>query len=205
MISQDKAALRAEMREIRKQLARDNPTAAEDLLRYLPELLETMFGTTHRFAEEQKHRRFRAAVYKAQGSELSAAPLARQLASQGVDLALPVVVAVDMPLAFRRWTPGDPLEIDASGVPAPLPLAEVVQPDVMFIPLLAVDRRGYRLGQGGGYYDRTLGLLRRSDPMPWFIGLCYAGQAVEKIVEEPHDVRLYGLLTERFGSMVWES
>jgi 5-formyltetrahydrofolate cyclo-ligase len=201
----DKHQLRAAMRATRKRLAAEAPDAAERVVRHLPELLEIMFEASGAFAEEQKRRRFTAAVYKAVGSELSALPLAKALASRDVDLALPVATGADEPLVFRRWSPGDPLELDASGVPAPLLLAEVVAPDVIFIPLLAVDQRGYRLGQGGGFYDRTLHALRNSGTMPWFIGLCYSGQMVDTLPEEVHDERLHGVLTEAFGSTVWKA
>lgn len=193
------------MRATRKRLAVETPGAAERVVLHLSELLEIMFETSVSFAEEQKRRQFTAAVYKAVGSELSALPLARALQSRDVDLALPVATSAGQPLVFRRWSPGDPLELDASGVPAPLPLAEVVLPDVIFIPLLAVDHRGYRLGQGGGYYDRTLHALRSADVVPWFIGLCYAGQMVDSLPEEVHDERLHGVLTEAFCTTVWEA
>lgn len=203
----DKATLRAEARARRKRLSRENPDAAQQVLRHLPELLEIMFETTQSFAEEQKTRRFVAAVYKAQGSELSALPLAKQLLAQGVGLALPVAVETAAPLEFRRWAPGDPLEIDAAGVPAPLPLAEVVQPDVIFVPLLAIDNRGYRLGQGGGYYDRTLKAMKVRKVFksaPWFIGLCYSGQAIDHVPNEAHDERLDGVLDECGAFTVWQ-
>lgn len=200
----DKLQLRAEMRAARKRFAAENPLAGQQAALQIPRLLDTMFATHLGFAEEQKHRRFVAAVYKAQGSELDAMPVAQALLDQDVDLALPVAVAADEPLIFRRWRPRDPLELDASSVPAPLPLAESVRPDVVFIPLLAVDRRGYRLGQGGGYYDRTLAELRQTGPMPWFIGLCYSGQLIDMIANEAHDERLHGVLTEHFCSTIWE-
>ncbi|MGV9008634.1 5-formyltetrahydrofolate cyclo-ligase [Brevundimonas sp.] len=201
----DKHQLRAAMRATRKRLAVETPDAAEAVVQHLSELLEIMFETSVSFAEEQKRRRFTAAVYKAVGSELGALPLARALQAKDVDLALPVATSAGQPLVFRRWSPGDPLELDASGVPAPLPLAEVVVPDVIFIPLLAVDQRGYRLGQGGGYYDRTLHALRSASPVPWFIGLCYAGQMVDSLPEEVHDERLHGVLTEAFCTTVWKA
>jgi 5-formyltetrahydrofolate cyclo-ligase len=78
-----------------------------------------------------------------------------------------------------------------------------VAPDVIFIPSLAVDRQGYRLGQGGGYYDRTLNGLRSAKPLPWFIGLCYGGQLVEELPNEVHDEKLHGVLTEQFASTIW--
>lgn len=200
----DKHELRAAMRATRRRLAADRPQAASQVVLHLPELLETMFETSVSFAEEQKHRRFTAAVYKAQGSELSALPLAEALLERDLDLALPVAIAPDEPLEFRRWLPGDALEMDVSGVPAPLPLAEAVTPDVIFVPLLAIDARGYRLGQGGGYYDRTLARLRGQQPLPWFIGLCYVGQLVENLPDDVHDERLHGVLTEDHCSTVWK-
>lgn len=204
----DKHQLRSAMRAQRKQLAAANPYASEQVVLHLPELLEMMFSASGSFADEQKDRCFSAAVYKAQGSELDALPLAKALMERDIDLALPVAIAEGQPLVFRRWSPRDPLEIDASGVPAPLPLAEAITPDVIFVPLLAADGRGYRLGQGGGYYDRTLSALRNAEPrawaQPWFIGFCYSGQIVEKIAEEAHDERLHGFLTESFGGAVWE-
>lgn len=132
------------------------------------------------------------AVYRAIGSELDAAPLAAALAAEGRELCLPVVVEAESPMIFRRWVPGEPLEPDLFGVPAPLPLAETVEPDVIITPLLAFDARGWRLGQGGGHYDRTFAAI----PAATRVGLAYAGQEVAGLDVEPHDVRLHGVLTE---------
>ena len=89
--------------------------------------------------------------------------------------------------------PGEPLELDEAGVPAPFPLAATVTPDLILTPLLAFDADGGRLGQGGGYYDRTFGAL----PDAVRVGFAYAGQAVENLPVEAHDIRLHGVLTER--------
>ena len=94
---------------------------------------------------------------------------------------------------FRRWSPGEPLELDLAGVPAPLPLAEAITPDLIVTPLLAFDAHGGRLGQGGGYYDRTFAAL----PGAIRVGFAYAGQELENLPAEPHDIRLHGVLTER--------
>jgi 5-formyltetrahydrofolate cyclo-ligase len=172
----DKAVLRAEARTLRRRLAEAEPLAAESAALHFADLRPG--GTV--------------AVYRAMGSELDPAPLAQAMAASGTRLCLPVVLARDAPMIFRRWTPGDPLEMDAAGCPAPLPLAEVVDPDLIVTPLLAFDDFGGRLGQGGGYYDRTFA----ARPGVTRIGFGYAGQAVERLPMESHDVRLHGVLTE---------
>ena len=84
------------------------------------------------------------------------------------------------------------LERDMAGCPAPLPLSETVDPGLILCPLLAFDDQGGRLGQGGGYYDRTFA----ARPEITRIGLAYAGQAVEPLPMERHDMALDGVLTE---------
>ena len=132
------------------------------------------------------------ALYRAIGSELDSAPLGVVLSRAGRGLCLPVALERDAALVFRRWAPGDPLELDVAGCPAPLPLAETVIPDLIVTPLLAFDAQGGRLGQGGGYYDRTF--AARPDAVR--IGLAYAGQRVDLLTMERHDIRLHGVLTE---------
>ena len=132
------------------------------------------------------------AVYRAIGSELDVDALSLSLVGAGRDLCLPVVIQRDAPMIFRRWSPGEPLELDEAGVPAPFPLAEVVEPDLILTPLLAFDAEGGRLGQGGGYYDRTFA----ARPAALRIGFAYAGQEVDALPLESHDIRLHGVLTE---------
>ena len=132
------------------------------------------------------------AFYCAIGSELDPEPLARALIAAGAAACLPVAMERDAPMIFRRWTPGDPLEVDAAGCPAPLPLAEVVDPDLIITPLLAFDDFGGRLGQGGGYYDRTFA----ARPHATRIGFAFAGQRSARLPMESHDIPLHGVLTE---------
>ena len=132
------------------------------------------------------------AVYRAIGSELDVEALSHALIGAGRELCLPVVIERDAPMIFRRWSPGEPLELDEAGVPAPFPLAGVIDPDLILTPLLAFDGRGGRLGQGGGYYDRTFA----ARPDVTRIGFAYAGQEVADLPAESHDVRLHGVLTE---------
>jgi 5-formyltetrahydrofolate cyclo-ligase len=189
-----KSDLRAAMRGRRKQAADANPYAAERVVDHVGAMLEALFGPAGDFTREQA---FTAALYGAQGSEMDAAPLARALMIHGLELALPVVIQRDAPLVFRRWRPGDPLELDQAGCPAPLDLAGEVTCDLIIVPLLAFDASGGRLGQGGGYYDRTLEALRATDgAAPAAVGLAYAAQELDNLPMDAHDQRLDGVLTE---------
>jgi len=177
----DKAELRARLRALRRRLAAAAPDAAERAAALLP--LERLAGLAC------------AAGYFAMGSEIDPTPVCRRLARAGIALALPVAEQLDAPLAFRAWTVGDALVADVAGVPSPLPAAAPARPDLVITPLLAFDRRGGRLGQGGGHYDRTLADLRQRGRV-FVLGLAYAGQEIAEIPMEPHDQRLDAILTE---------
>lgn len=133
------------------------------------------------------------------GSELDVRPLMTELATAGVALALPVTRALDLPLEFRRWQPGDALENGAHGISQPTPAAPVVVPNILLVPLLAFDAAGWRLGYGAGYYDRTLAVLRDRllAPRVLAIGLAYAVQEMAQIPHHAGDQRLDGVVTEQ--------
>lgn len=134
-------------------------------------------------------------VYVAMRAELDPAPLASALDARGVTLALPVVEAKGAPLVFRRWRPGDALASGSLGTRHPKPDAESLRPTIVFAPLLAFDADGYRLGYGGGYYDRTLGLLRKQGPL-LAVGLAYAFQEVSALPHMSYDAPLDCVVTE---------
>ncbi len=106
--------------------------------------------------------------------------------------ALPVVVDANSPLAFREWNPETPLMPDRHGIPTPME-GDWLTPDVLFLPLNAFDAAGYRLGYGGGYFDRTLAAL---SPRPLAIGVGFEMNRVESIRPEPHDQPLDWIVTE---------
>jgi 5-formyltetrahydrofolate cyclo-ligase len=135
------------------------------------------------------------AGYAPMRSELDPRPLMLRLAKDGATLALPVVTGRDLPLTFRKWTPGDPLVAAALGMLEPTDKAEPVVPDVLLVPLAAFDRLGHRIGYGAGYYDRTLAALRARKAIA-AIGLAFAAQGTEKIDTDEHDARLDLILTE---------
>ena len=114
---------------------------------------------------------------------------------------LPVVVDAGAALAFREWRPGVAMEEDRHGIPTPA-TGDFVQPQALLIPLAAFDADGFRLGYGGGYFDRTLAGLH---PRPLAIGVGFELCRVESIHPEPHDERLDAVVTEAgvvtFGRM----
>jgi 5,10-methenyltetrahydrofolate synthetase len=110
----------------------------------------------------------------------------------GARAALPVVVAEDAPLAFRAWTAETPLAPDRYGIPTPLS-GEFVQPDLILLPLNGFDGAGYRLGYGGGYFDRTLAAL---SPRPLAVGVGFEVNRLASIRPESHDQRLDWIVSE---------
>ena len=129
-------------------------------------------------------------------SEINPLPLLRKLAEAGAKLALPVVAGKGQPLTMRAWAFGTPLASGVWGIREPMPDAPAVDPDILIVPLLAFDRRGYRLGYGAGYYDMTLTALRAKKPIV-AVGIAYAAQEVDTVPITPRDARLDLVLTER--------
>jgi 5-formyltetrahydrofolate cyclo-ligase len=136
------------------------------------------------------------AAYVAIGDEADPAPLLDILTQHGCKLALPRVTGPGEPLSFRSWTPGEPLAPGAFGIPEPQGVVEAI-PDFVLVPLLAYSADGHRLGYGGGYYDRTLAVLRRQNPEIVAIGLAFAAQEVTHLPVEPEDQPLDWIVTER--------
>lgn len=178
-----KSDLRRRLRALRKTLAAAAPDAAERAAARLPAGL----GEGARVI----------AAYHPVGAEIDPRPALLSLAAQAASprLALPVTLDRESPLEFRQWTVGASLSPDALGAMAPGADAPVVRPDLVIVPLLAFDRFGGRMGQGGGHYDRTLEALRAAGPV-FVLGIAYAGQEVERLHLEPHDQRLDAILTE---------
>ncbi len=129
------------------------------------------------------------------GCEMDPRPLMMALQDRGERLALPVVTAVKAPLAFRSFTFADDLLPGICSTLEPLPDHPFVRPTLLLVPLLGFDKRGFRLGQGGGYYDRTLADLRADGPI-LAIGLAYAAQQIDKLPTEKHDQKLDAIVTE---------
>ena len=128
--------------------------------------------------------------------EMDPRPVLSALAARGQRLCLPVVVEAGAALAFRAWQPDAPLEPAAFGTRVPGPDCPAVAPDILLVPLLAFDRRGRRLGYGGGFYDRTLAALRGRRAIV-AVGLAFAAQEAAEVPVEAGDEALDRIVTER--------
>jgi len=110
---------------------------------------------------------------------------------RGTRIALPVALAHGQPLIFREWWPGARLAHGLWRIPYPAEGREVT-PTVVLAPVVGFDRQGYRLGYGGGFFDRTLAVLR---PRPRVIGLGYSSSAIATIFPQPHDIAMDRIVT----------
>lgn len=135
------------------------------------------------------------AIFLTLRDEIETLPLLRGLMAMGQTLCAPVVQGQGMPLLFRRFVLGEPVMTAAFGVRVPMPEQPIVVPDLLFVPLAAFDRRGGRIGYGGGFYDRTLRDLRATRSIR-AIGYAFACQEVSAIPLAPHDERLDAIVCE---------
>jgi len=126
--------------------------------------------------------------------EINPADLMVWLHAEGFRLALPVMVGKGQSLVMRAWAPGDAMEAAAWGIAEPMADKPEVDPDVVLVPLLAFDVNGFRLGYGGGFYDRTLARLRAKKKVV-AVGIAYDEQKVDAVPIESYDQRLDWVLT----------
>jgi 5-formyltetrahydrofolate cyclo-ligase len=127
--------------------------------------------------------------------EIDVRDLAHQHIAGGGIVALPVVVQKAAPVEFWRWRPEVPMSRGLFNIPVPGE-RERVNPDVLIVPLVGFDRDGYRLGYGGGYYDKT---LAAASPRPRTIGIAFAEAELPTIHPQPHDIPMNRIVTDRFA------
>lgn len=119
--------------------------------------------------------------------------LMARLSGEGSVIALPVVVERNRPMIFRSWKPGEALERGAFDIPVPRAGREV-SPDVILAPVVGFDDKAYRLGNGGGYFDRTLAGMTLK-PIKYGIG--YMASRIPTIYPQSHDIPMNAVVTER--------
>lgn len=136
------------------------------------------------------------AAFRALPEEIATDGLIEALVARHGHVLLPRQEGKGRPLVFRRWAPGEPLVPGPFGVSEPAPDAPVAEPRIVVVPLLAFDDRGYRLGYGGGFYDRTLARLQAASPPPLAIGFAFELQHLDAVPVGPYDRPLDGVVTE---------
>lgn len=186
-----KQAIRQRQRQQRRQLTTDGQhRAAEQLAALISR--QSWFERAHRMA-----------FYLASDGELDPAPLMAQAQSAGKITCLPFLDPVHHDrMHFLPWRQGETLVPNRYGIPEPdLHLTHACPAwtlDVVFLPLVAFDRQGHRLGMGGGFYDRTFARLRRArGNAPLLVGVAHSFQEEDNLPNEPWDVPLHAIATER--------
>ncbi|WP_267393307.1 MULTISPECIES: 5-formyltetrahydrofolate cyclo-ligase [unclassified Sphingomonas] len=171
----DKNALRARLRAARDRFDRAGAIAPPGA--YLRRLTHGMT----------------VASYVPIGSEASPSALARAASEAGCVLALPHVTTRSEPLRFLAWETEAALASGPLGLQQPAATARELGPDIILTPLIGFDRRGNRLGQGAGHYDRAFA----RHPQAWRIGVAWSIQEVEALMPDAWDVPLHAIVTER--------
>ncbi|MFK0383735.1 5-formyltetrahydrofolate cyclo-ligase [Agrobacterium sp. NPDC090273] len=128
-------------------------------------------------------------------SEADIRPLLESLRRKGARLALPVVLDRET-IVFRTFEEGMPLTNTGFGTTGPGQDAQILDPDILLVPLSAFDRQGHRIGYGAGHYDRAIARLHKQGRKPTLIGVAFDCQEVPFVPAEPHDVPLNAILTE---------
>lgn len=173
-----KQILRTQMKTLRAEKASTFPAASEKA----SEIFLAHFSYYTRFA-----------LYYPLPDEMDTRPLMTSLTAQGKIIGLPQVD--DKGLVFRRWQSGETLTRGPYQTLEPELQAEIMNPEVVVVPLLAFDSKGYRLGYGKGHYDRTLAALRQNGGVI-AVGYAWSFQAVETLPHEAHDMPLDTVVCE---------
>ena len=185
----ERRALRERLAERRRLLSPpQRMAAAQGLRRSLEQLPEYLTDA-------------RVAGYWACRGELPLNLVIPPLAARGQQFLLPLLQD-DRQLRFAPWAPGDAVQPNRYGIPEPVAPGEWFAPfqlDLVLVPLLAFDRRGNRLGSGGGYYDRSFAFLREQarPTEPLLVGVAYDFQELDTLAAEPWDVPLDYIATDR--------
>ena len=130
------------------------------------------------------------------GDEIDCRPAMEKLAKNGAQLALPVVAGQGQVLIFRIWKPGEQLETGPFGTSHPGLNSGVCVPSILLLPLIAFDKTGQRLGDGAGYYDRTIAALRAGGKI-LAVGVGYDEQEIEHLPADDHDQVMDAVITDQ--------
>lgn len=177
----DKASLRKELIQKRKETDKDlRMHWDEQICMHLTSLLSSLDLPKKNIG-----------VFSAIQAEPNLTQAYIKLHDLSAQLALPIVIAKKKPLAFAMWSPGDAMTKDSFGIPIPT-VCKIITPEVLIIPCVGFNKNGYRLGYGGGFYDRTLAQILR----PLAIGIAYQNNQV-LFEENTFDIRMDFIITNQ--------
>ena len=185
-----KADLRKQNAAIRAAAAKKDPDSARHLAGHAPDLAALLLSDDRHTSQDVI-----VAGYWPIRSEIDPVPLLAELSAMGYQTALPSTPQPGKPLVFHLWQPGEPLIDGLYGTSEPPASAPVCVPDCLLVPMLAFDDQFFRLGYGGGFYDRSLEAIRSNKPNVRAIGIAYQEQQVTAVPVGPHDARLDAVLT----------
>ncbi len=129
------------------------------------------------------------------GSEIDVRPLLKMCLNAGAEICLPCVEKNNAPLLFRKWREGDVLVSEIFGTKAPHHNAQELIPDIVVTPMLAFDTQGYRMGYGGGFYDRTFAHFKKIKDIQ-AIGVALDIQKIDTVPTGDYDIALNKIITE---------
>lgn len=188
-IRDTKRALRSEMREIRRRANAQNPHAALALR-------DNFFSTV------SPSQNSIVSAYIAMDDEIDPAPIVQTLAEKKIKICLPVVINNGAPLMFREYNIGDKLiKSGFMNVLEPESTKPAIIPSIFLVPLLAFDKKGFRLGYGGGFYDRTIAFLTKNNPETKAMGLAFSAQEVASVPISKYDRALGMIITEQCATV----
>jgi 5,10-methenyltetrahydrofolate synthetase len=174
-------------RELREQLISDRLATASEIRRAQGEQAKS------RLLQEIGLQQYETiGMYFPIRGEIDVRDVARKHVEAGGRVGLPVVVTKGEPVEFWNWVPGEPLQRGLWNIPIP-ERREVITPRALVVPLVGYDRQCYRLGYGGGYYDRTLAAMAEK---PFRIGFGYGPHRLDSIYPQPHDIPMDVIVTD---------
>ncbi|HCH23423.1 MAG TPA: 5-formyltetrahydrofolate cyclo-ligase [Oceanospirillaceae bacterium] len=182
-IDQQKQAFRVTAKAKRLQAFQDQPQAGVQIAEMISGVLELPAHSN-------------VSVFWPLAEELDTLPILHALHTAGHQVLLPIMQGAGKPLLFGCWAPGDVLVEAAFKTLQPSPEQARMTPDVMLCPLLAFDRNGYRMGYGGGFYDRSIAQIKAQGEL-CTIGIAFAAQEVDSIVIGEFDEPLDMIVTEQ--------
>jgi len=183
-----KALMRKDAASRRAALMSKQPEAPQHLAGFAAALIESFGVGVY-------------AAYLPIRSELSPIALVGELVAAGMTTVMPITPEPENPLSFHQWAPGMPLAEGPYGTKQPPSANRKIDPDVILAPMLAFDAGCWRLGYGGGFYDRTIANLRDQGRDVRVIGLAFSGQKVAAVPTGPYDMALDAVLTPE--GLVW--